>query len=1055
MSAFEVLASIEAAGATLALNDGDIHLEVGAEELPADLVEQLRAHKLGLVQILVAREAPAPCGRQPRALDLYCGAGGVARGLMQAGFHVTGVDVIPQPRYCGDVFAQADALEYLKAVDVSQFDFIWASPPCQRYTSLRHAPGEHRNADLIAPTREALIAIGKPYVIENVPGAPLIHPITLSGSMFGFGAEGWRIERSRLFEASFPLIAPARRKDDRPVVGVYGGHFRDRRRGKGENHRSDSNVPSELGYQAMGIPFGSMTTAEISDAIPPAYSRYIAEQWFKQTGAEYFSSPPPPKTAEHFEQKKPEPGSRGSRPKRPKKPEPETSAAPEPVPASVVEPPVVRQIDDVEVVYCSDRAEAEALIREMIADAASKPVALDIETTPILSERQRFAALSERLGAVHVELLAAGKALRAAQKAEAKGEPHDDVAALGDALKAVARQEKHLAAQAEHAASAGLDPHRSHIRALQLYGGKTRAAVIDVFRVGQSILAMLEGAAAVAHNAVFELLHLGHVGIELGAVHDTQQAAKLALGLRQSSLAEVVKHYRGVKLEEETRASDWGAAILSEAQICYAARDVIWLWSICPPLFRDVAQQISVYKVQLAALPAIARMNRAGITLDLAGHAAAMQAFAEQDAAACEAYRAACIAMEHPELAEKTPRSDAEVAGFLKAVLSEGELKRWKQISKPWELSTARSELRRAIHYAPIVPLIELSELDAPRLCFGETLRFHVSPVTGRLHPSYQVCGAPSGRSSCSKPNVQGAPRNGKIRALFKAADGCVFFAADYSGMELRAAAAFFEDAALSAVFERGEDPHRITAARVTGKPLEEISDEERTHAKSTNFGTIYGISPAGLIEQIWKNSHLVVSLDEAERLLDAFGALYPDLMAHRNEYVLACQARREIVIGPEWRERRGRIVPFARLPEDQSERTCCLSYPIQGLCADVCMKAIADVDRRLREENIDARLVGWIHDELIVEGRERDGEQIKALLKDAMEQAFLAFFPNATLNKLVEVNVGANWAAVKEKQADGHMKPPPSASNRFPPPPRRDDDYGGDHGRNDRQARR
>jgi DNA polymerase-1 len=79
-------------------------------------------------------------------------------------------------------------------------------------------------------------------------------------------------------------------------------------------------------------------------------------------------------------------------------------------------------------------------------------------------------------------------------------------------------------------------------------------------------------------------------------------------------------------------------------------------------------------------------------------------------------------------------------------------------------------------------------------------------------------------------------------------------------------------------------------------------------------------------------------------------------------------------------------------------------------------LKAIADVDRRLTEERLDARLVGWIHDELIVEAREKDAERVKPLLKQAMEQAFLEIFPNATLDNLVEVNVGPNWAAVKEK---------------------------------------
>jgi DNA (cytosine-5)-methyltransferase 1 len=221
------------------------------------------------------------------ALDLYCGAGGVARGLAQAGFHVTGVDIKPQPRYCGDVFVQADALEYLGRADLSQFAFIWASPPCQRYTSLRHAPGEHRNQDLIAPTREALIRTGRPYVIENVEDArgELRDPALLCGSMFGLETDpyphGWRLERHRLFETSFPLLVPPCRHDRRPVVGVYGGHVRDRRRPNGTNHKPNSNIPTELGYRAMGIPFGTMTTAEISDAIPPAYSKFISVQWLR------------------------------------------------------------------------------------------------------------------------------------------------------------------------------------------------------------------------------------------------------------------------------------------------------------------------------------------------------------------------------------------------------------------------------------------------------------------------------------------------------------------------------------------------------------------------------------------------------------------------------------------------------------------------------------------------------------------------------------------------------------------------------------------------------
>jgi DNA (cytosine-5)-methyltransferase 1 len=217
---------------------------------------------------------------QMKVLDLYCGAGGAARGLMQAGFHVVGVDILSQPRYPGDAFIQADALDYLAQADLSAFDLIWASPPCQRYTSLRHAPGEHRDADLIAPTREALKRCGLPCVIENVEGAPLVNPVLLCGSMFGLRTPGGlELRRHRLFQANFLILAPECAHGPGPVVGVYGGHFRDRRRAAGTNHRGGSNVPNEHGFIAMGIPPGSMTAAELSDAVPPSYSRFIAERF--------------------------------------------------------------------------------------------------------------------------------------------------------------------------------------------------------------------------------------------------------------------------------------------------------------------------------------------------------------------------------------------------------------------------------------------------------------------------------------------------------------------------------------------------------------------------------------------------------------------------------------------------------------------------------------------------------------------------------------------------------------------------------------------------------
>lgn len=217
---------------------------------------------------------------KPRALDLFCGAGGATRGLQLAGFHVTGIDLEPQPRYCGDRFIQANALKpaVLAYLDLSSFDFIWASPPCQAHTALNTMHNAKRHEDLIAPTRELLIASGTPYVIENVVGAPLHDPITLCGTMFGLRtADGAELQRHRLFEASFPLAAPECQHGGGDVIGIYGGHYRNRKRRAGKNcERAD--FTADDGRTAMGIDW--MTGEELSQAIPPAYAEYVARSFF-------------------------------------------------------------------------------------------------------------------------------------------------------------------------------------------------------------------------------------------------------------------------------------------------------------------------------------------------------------------------------------------------------------------------------------------------------------------------------------------------------------------------------------------------------------------------------------------------------------------------------------------------------------------------------------------------------------------------------------------------------------------------------------------------------
>lgn len=202
--------------------------------------------------------------KKPRLLDLFCCEGGAGKGYADAGFEVVGVDINPQPRYPFE-FHQGDALEYLR-LHGHEFDAIHASPPCQAYTKARKLQG-NSHVELIEPVRELLIALGKPYCIENVPGAPLRNPITLCGTMFGLNTI-----RHRLFECNpvcwFPPMGchhtrpnakmgrkPNREKEYIQVVG----HF--------------SDVP--FAREAMQMPWASQYG--LAQAIPPAFTRFIGQ----------------------------------------------------------------------------------------------------------------------------------------------------------------------------------------------------------------------------------------------------------------------------------------------------------------------------------------------------------------------------------------------------------------------------------------------------------------------------------------------------------------------------------------------------------------------------------------------------------------------------------------------------------------------------------------------------------------------------------------------------------------------------------------------------------
>ena len=206
-----------------------------------------------------------------RLLDLFCGAGGAGMGYHRAGFEVVGVDNRPQPNYPFEFHCE-DAFTFLEKHG-QEFDVIHASPPCQAFSDLKKMHNAKVHADLLTPMREALKISGKSYIIENVEGAPMVNYITLCGGAFGLGTDTAELRRHRRFEVEpmILMVPSCRHKNKTRVIGVYGGHGRDRRRTV-----NTQDFSTDDRRVAMGIDW--MNGQELSQAIPPAYTEWVGKR---------------------------------------------------------------------------------------------------------------------------------------------------------------------------------------------------------------------------------------------------------------------------------------------------------------------------------------------------------------------------------------------------------------------------------------------------------------------------------------------------------------------------------------------------------------------------------------------------------------------------------------------------------------------------------------------------------------------------------------------------------------------------------------------------------
>jgi DNA polymerase I-like protein with 3'-5' exonuclease and polymerase domains len=572
------------------------------------------------------------------------------------------------------------------------------------------------------------------------------------------------------------------------------------------------------------------------------------------------------------------------------------------------------------------------------------------------------------------------------------------------------------------AAGIALDPYRSKVRLVQVWDGGEHCYVFDMRCVAWADIAPLFALPLAIFNAVFEVKRLLHeANIEpTGRIYDVMTAIWLTDG-RRPSLGEAVELNYGFKIPKELGASDWSASTLTREQIEYAALDAVLcrlLWNTQQnEMFDDIDKQCQ--EVVDAVTLAIAKMELNGIPIDVGAHRTQIVHWQTELVTAKEA------------LQEASPLRDllklTELQVHLHAVLDEKSLVAWPR-TDTGRLTTRRQQLQLNNQLPAIAELLQVRALQKLIAAFGESLIEAINPITGRLHTSFLIAGASTGRFSARGPNLQQMPkrREAGFRKIFAAPEGQLIMALDYSQIELRAVAELISDwfgfdSVLRQSFAAGMDAHTATAMQMTGKNRsQDVTDDERQLAKPCNFGLLYLMGNAGFYNYLRINFVPDITFERACELRARFFAGYPDMARWQNEYARHSreQGFTQTVAGRRWRWKWR-----AQNPDDVDEDTpfyedviigfhgaYAVNHPVQGSSAEVMQIALTRLDQILRNEP--AQLIATVHDEavLLVPDDVDSVKRIGGIAQQEMIAAFTEVFPDAPILNLVDPKVGPTW---------------------------------------------
>ena len=424
-----------------------------------------------------------------------------------------------------------------------------------------------------------------------------------------------------------------------------------------------------------------------------------------------------------------------------------------------------------------------------------------------------------------------------------------------------------------------------------------------------------------------------------------------------------------------------------------AARAILDLSDVLMKELDDAGLRRLYDDMELPLLPVLAEMEYAGVAIDVP----ALDAAAEDMRGRIAALEQEIYALAGTEFNIGSPSQVGEV------LFDRLKLDAKAKKTKNGQYSTTEEILQKLVPLHPVVgKILKHRSLRKLLSTYLTALPQAINPTTGRVHTTYNQTVTATGRISSSNPNLQNIPvrddEGREIRRAFIASEGRQFLSADYSQIELRLVADFAGEQTMIEAFREGKDIHAITASRIYGVPLEEVTADQRRHAKTANFGILYGISAFGLA------SRLGISRAAAKELIDGYFATFPAIRDYMDRAVE--DARRDGVVRTAFGRRRF-------LPDINSKNPVVRGYaernainaPIQGTAADIIKKAMVDIARELRDGGFKTQMIMQVHDELNFDVVPEELDAVRGIVERCMQGAYSGAVPLTA-----SMGVASNW---------------------------------------------